>query len=275
MSGINIVTAANDRYAGHLAVMLYSLLKNKISPLPVTIYIIDSQISSQNKSLLNNTVEKFDSKIIYLTINSTIYERFKTFKHISKETYYRISIPDLLDRDIEKAIYLDSDLVVVEDITALWNHTIDSFFIGAVKDAGLKRSRNSELFIPKNSNYFNAGVLILNLNKWREFNITNKIINFIKDNSERIVYPIQDPMNAILHDQWLILDKRWNYQPYLHKRNPQIKPAIIHYCGPKKPWNSWHPLRHYYLEYADKVFTPSHFKSLFSGKVLNRLRRGL
>jgi len=262
MDGINIVTAADDRYAGHLAVMLYSLLENKRSSLQVTIYIIESHISHENKVLLNNIIKKFNSKILYLTLDSTIYENFKTLGHISKETYFRISIPELLDRSVEKAIYLDSDLIVKEDISALWNHHVDHVFLGAVKDAYLRKSRNSALSIPQDSDYFNTGVLILNLKKWRAFNITNKIIDFIKNNAEKIVYPSQDPINAILHNAWLPLDEKWNYQPYLHKTRPLDQPAIIHFCGFAKPWNSNHPLRRYYIEYAKKVFPYSDFRIL-------------
>ncbi|MBP1933017.1 glycosyltransferase family 8 protein [Ammoniphilus resinae] len=273
MSRINIVTAADDRYAGYLAVMLFSLLENKSSSMPVTIYIIDSQISLENKTLLNNIIKKFNCEIIYLTLDSTIYENFKTLRHITKETYFRISIPELLDKSIEKTIYLDSDLIVKEDITLLWNHHVDHYFLGAVKDAYLRKSRNSYLSIPKDSDYFNAGVLVLNLKRWREFNITKKIIDFIKNNSEKIVFPSQDPMNAVLHDAWLPLNEKWNYQPYLHKTSPLVKPSIIHYCGSDKPWNSNHPLRHYYIEYAEKVFPSSHFESLLTKKVRKRRRR--
>jgi lipopolysaccharide biosynthesis glycosyltransferase len=258
MSTIHVVTAVNDGFAKHLAVMLYSLLKNKVSANPIIIYIIDSQISEKNKSLLTKTVQRFNADIKYLTIDQTLYDGFILTHHLTQETYHRISIPELLEKDIEKVIYLDSDIIIKEDITRIWDINIDHYFLAAVIDAwqGVKKLRHSDLSIPDDCDYFNAGVLVLNLKKWREHNITNQIIDFMKKNQNIIRYPSQDPMNAILHDKWLQLDEKWNYQSkHLYNTDLRLEPAIIHYTGKdSKPWWSLkNPLHNEYFKYLKKL----------------------
>ncbi|MDQ0856697.1 glycosyltransferase family 8 protein [Bacillus sp. V2I10] len=258
MSTIHVVTAVNDGFAKHLAVMLYSLLKNKVSANPIIIYVIDSQISKKNKSILTNTVKQFNAEIKYLSIDPTLYDGFLLTHHITQETYHRISIPDLLEKEIEKVIYLDSDMIIKEDITKLWDTNINQYFLAGVIDAwqGVKKLRHSDLSIPDDCDYFNAGVLVLNLKKWREHNITNQIIDFMKKNQRIIRYPSQDPMNAILHDKWLQLDVKWNYQSkQVYFFEPLLDPAIIHYTGEdSKPWwSSKHPLRDEYFKYEKKL----------------------
>lgn len=135
MSTLHVVTAVNDGFAIHLETMLYSLLENKVSKNPVIIYIIDSQISEKNKSILTNTVKRFIAEIKYLTIDPTLYDGYKLIYHLTQETYHRISIPDLLETDIEKVIYLDSDIIIKEDITRLWDINIDHYILVAVQDA--------------------------------------------------------------------------------------------------------------------------------------------
>ncbi|MGG4444935.1 glycosyltransferase family 8 protein [Brevibacillus porteri] len=258
MGTIHIVTAVNDGFAIHLAVMLYSLFENKVSKNPVTVHVIDSQVSGKNKSILTKTVKRFHAQINYVTIDPTLYDGFLVRDHLTQETYHRISIPDLLDKEIEKVIYLDSDMVIKEDITPLWNTNIDDYLLAAVKDSwqGVNKLRHVDLSIPDDCDYFNAGVLVMNLNKWREHNITSKIYDYMKKNQSLIRYPSQDPMNAILHDNWLQLDTKWNYQSkHLYKSNLRIDPAIIHYTGEdSKPWLSKkHPLREEYFHYLKKV----------------------
>ncbi len=257
MSTIHVVTASNDEFAKHLAVMLYSLLENKVSENPIIIYIIDSKISKKNKALLTKTVKKFNAEIKYLLIDLNLYAGFIVTHHLTQETYHRISIPDLLEKDIDKVIYLDSDMIIKEDITKLWDINIDSHFISAALEAwlGLKKLRHKDLSIPEDCDYFNAGVLVLNLKKWREHNITNQIIDFMKKNQSIIRYPSQDSMNAILHDKWLQLDPKWNYQSkHLYNTDLRIEPAIIHYTGTdSKPWwSSKHPLCDEYFKYEKK-----------------------
>jgi lipopolysaccharide biosynthesis glycosyltransferase len=248
---IHIVTSTNDHYAQYLAVMLNSLLENKISENPINIYIIDGgNLSSHNKLKLEKSLQRFNVNPQFLIVDDSLYNGCIINRYYSMEMFCRISIPDLLDKEIQKALYLDCDLIIKEDITCLWETNIDDFFIAAVYDPN--DLRIEKLLIPKEHGYFNSGVLLINLKKWRENDISNKVLQFIKENPSKLLYPDQDALNVILHDKWLKLDDKWNVRANRLKKT-NIKPAIIHYTGKNKPWNGNPPGRKAFFKYLKKT----------------------
>ncbi|MGG3888369.1 glycosyltransferase family 8 protein [Metabacillus fastidiosus] len=244
-----IVTATNDNYAKHLGVMLHSLLENLKNKNNINIFIIDGNISNENKLKLEKVVGKFGLQAKFISIDTNLFNSFeRKIKYISKETYYRIMIPDLLSSDITKALYLDCDMIIQEDISKLWNIDINDYFLAAV-DEGIKKRRRKSLSKLEGFGYFNAGLLLINLQKWRENNISTKVIRFIENNHEIIKFMDQDALNFILYDKWLKLNPKWNYTSSHQKRIKIDDPVIIHFTGRKKPWKSEHPYKQEYLKY--------------------------
>ncbi|WP_314004153.1 glycosyltransferase family 8 protein [uncultured Paenibacillus sp.] len=251
MERIHIVAATNDSYAKHLAVMLTSLFENKKSKNPVTIHVIDGELSDDKKRRLKNSVKRFQAEIRFLKVDKSLYEAVKVRYHLSKETYYRISIPALLGQHINKAVYLDCDLIVKEDIANLWNISVHDFELGAVQIPG-HVDRYKELSIPEHMGYFNAGVLLLNLRKWRANHTSDKVLRYIRDNQKKLKYMDQDALNAVLKGKWKKLDRRWNYQVHRH-RHQNFKPAIIHYTATVKPWSGNPRFKEEYVHYLRKT----------------------
>lgn len=263
---INIISASDDNYSQHLGVMLYSLFKNHLGDKKIDVYIIDGDISSENKYKLEGIGKRFNVIISFLEINTEIYREFKISHHFTPATYYRISIPELLDSSIKKVIYLDCDLIVKEDISKLWNIDISKYFIAAVETS--KFNRHTDLQMPINSRYFNSGVMLINLEKWRQYNIGEKVRNFIINNSEKLINLDQDALNAILYNKWKELPLKWNqptniFEIEKNETNFSKKdfdeaiknPSIIHYTTSSKPWHymNEHPLKKEYYEYLKKT----------------------
>ena len=254
MNMIHLVTATNDMYARPLGVMLKSLLENKKSNYDMKIYIISSDLSNHNQSNLIHLLKNYNLVPVFKNIDKHYFSNLKVIDYISKETYYRLSIPNLLDRSIKKVIYLDCDLIVKEDITNMWKMDIEDYFLAAVETSQRFASwRTKVLSIPKPYSYFNAGVLLINLRKWRHYKISSQIIDYVKRHPKKVRFLDQDAMNAILYDKWLKLDPKWNYTTQRYFMGSSITPAIIHFTGDKKPWNSDHPLRSEYLKYSKMV----------------------
>ncbi|MGG3558749.1 glycosyltransferase family 8 protein [Peribacillus frigoritolerans] len=250
MEVIHLAAATNDEYALYLGVMLESLLANKVSKNPLKIYILYENISKQNKFNLNEIVRKYNQDICFISMANSMYDGFKVTEYITKEMYYRISISDLLDPNINKVLYLDCDLVVKKDITKLWKTEMGDYFVAAVESAS-RNSRKEDLLIPDSYGYFNSGVLLINLAKWRQHNISNNVIDFIKNNPSKLIYPDQDALNAILYDKWLQLNPKWNYTSAHAKRLKKRNPAIIHFTGKKKPFG--HLLEKEFFYYLNKI----------------------
>ncbi len=240
-----IVSTTNDEYAQHLGVMLTSLLKKTKNRDAINIYIIDGNISADNKRKLNRVVGRYKKEIVFLTPATSLKEALpedSTIGYITKETYFRIFLPTLLDNTIKKALYLDCDLIVRKDISELWDVNVENHALGAVDESVLfgwdkKERLMEELGMPTDAPYFNAGVLLLNLERWRETDVSNRLVEYLQLHPN-LTYMDQDALNAVLLNDWLPLDYKWNYTTYHWDPLPHIKPAIIHFCGWYKPWNS-------------------------------------
>ncbi|MDX2100685.1 MAG: glycosyltransferase, partial [Leptolyngbyaceae cyanobacterium bins.59] len=174
-----------------------------------------------------------------------------------------------LPATVRKAIYLDSDVIVMADIEELWNQEIESYDMLAVQDAFIpyfsspKGFQNyQQLGFPADRKYFNAGVLVLNLDRWRSSDLTSKILHFVTTHADRISWHDQDGLNAIVQNIGE-LDPRWNQQIRMYgesfsqqmdrKSYEEViaNPYIIHYLSKDKPWK-WkctHPKRNLFFHY--------------------------
>jgi lipopolysaccharide biosynthesis glycosyltransferase len=248
---INIVCASDDRYVKHLAVLILSIIKNNPN-CHLRFNIIDGGIKKDNIHKLESILASNKVGFKFLYPNKERVKSLKIDKHLSLVTYYRLLIPQLLDKSIEKVLYLDSDIVVNDDIAELFNIDITSYSMAAVETPFF--NRHKELSMDRRASYFNAGVLVINLKYWRENNISDKVITFITDNPDSILYHDQDGMNAILFDKWLGIDSTWNLTSqllYLGKLNDTKNANIIHYTEASKPWHllNNHPYKNEYEKY--------------------------
>ena len=267
---MHIISCTDNNYAQHLSVMFASLLTNMDQTRDVKLYVIDGGIEPENKKRLEETPLQFGAPITFLNVEKSQYDRAVESSHITKAAYYRISIPDLIDDDsVKRMIYVDCDALVLEDISKLWDKDISPYFAAAVEDAG-QHERLKKMNISDEAKYFNSGIMIIDMEAWRKNNISKKVIDFINNNDEDMfVFHDQDALNAILYDQWLELHPRWNAQTHiiLKEKTPaslidqkrymetRANPAIVHFCGGNKPWNSntSHPYARQYFKYLQST----------------------
>jgi lipopolysaccharide biosynthesis glycosyltransferase len=269
--------------------MLKSIITNLKTYDHIIVYILDGHIHESSKELLKESLESSNVVINWIDIDNeelkdmkistSFIDRFYNKEATSQftvATYYRLLIPRLLPENIKKVIYLDCDTIVLDDIGDLWDQDIENHYLLAVPEMwtetmyvssqfGLKLYK--ELNIPAQNKYFNAGVLVLNLQKWREDDIANKIINYLRQYKDYVLWLDQDGMNAILSGKWGELDPKWNVMTILYRYNSWkessfdhetfeklIKsPAILHFTESNKPWHHGnnHPKRELFFEYLN------------------------
>ncbi|MED4876175.1 MULTISPECIES: glycosyltransferase family 8 protein [Geobacillus] len=256
-----IVSATNDHYAQHLAVMLTSLLKNQKMNRPIHIYILYSDLSTISMAKLQRVVGQFHTPITFLRVDVQLFADFASGsggqKYISKEAYYRMIIPDVLGEEISKALYLDCDIIVRTDLTELWETNIEEYDLAAVDESRVltksdRDIRMNRLSLPPDSYYFNSGVLLMNLKRWREKNISAELMEFVKSHGDKLALMDQDALNAVLFNRWLRLDDKWNFTAAHSAKRSSKKAAILHFTGPEKPWNSKSPFAKEYRKYLKK-----------------------
>lgn len=263
---VGVVASSDENYALHLTVMFTSLLRNCAEPGSVALFCIDGGIDDATKQRMQREVQKAGGHPVdFVQFDKSRYEHLPTIKHITSSAYYRISIPEIFDEAVKKIVYLDCDIIVRGDIRDLAATDITDYHVAAVEN--LSGHTYRQLGIPQNE-YFNSGVLLLNLELWRRDNISDQVLQFKQDNPHRISTNDQCALNGILHTRWKRLPLKWNHQTGLYRSSPQIDgfdpeevreanldPQVIHYIGWDKPWRKirFHPLAGEYDRYADQL----------------------
>lgn len=257
-SEIHAVSVVDDTYVQHLGVALASMLQHLRPNMKIQIHVIENGLSRDNRNLLKRIVNRYNAELHYWKAKGQIPADLYISRHISEASYYKLLIPDLL-RDIasDRVLYLDCDIVVLGDVSELWNTNMRGRALAAVRDWG-GDVRCDELQIPDPSLYFNAGMLLLDLKKWRKRNLSSQILSFAVRNPDHLYFHDQDAMNAILHREWLPLDAKWNFQTNMltHRRFKKISnPVIVHFTGSSKPWHydNDHPYKLKYYEYIKET----------------------
>lgn len=148
---------------------------------------------------------------------------------------YRFILADLLP-SLDRIIYLDVDTLVLSDLTELWRTDLEGKFIGVVKDA-LINLNVAQKIVSERKSYFNSGMLLMDLNLFREYDICSDLIDFAIDVAEYCEYGDQDILNYYFIDGYKLLDIKWNCgREFLEDREKEV--GIVHFYGLEKPWNN-------------------------------------
>ena len=252
---IDVAFCVDDAFAIHLAVLIYSIGLFIDDDHSVKCHII-GDVSSENKENLNRLSSPVVSMSFYSDIPSyTHIPISNVYKgRLNAVTYYRFSIPNIL-YFIDRVIFIDVDMIALDDVSSLWNVDLDGNIVGVVSDhvIGDDAIKQNKLGI-KSGKYFNAGLMLMDLVKWRSNHISEKALNLLMEN-KGFEHNDQDALNIVLENNSFYLDLRWNAQPE-HLRAGRVQvPALVHFCGQEKPWHvsSAHPYTMQYLSYREKT----------------------
>lgn len=257
---MNIFFCVNNAYADHLLVTIISILENNVEQ-NIQFYILSSDFSDKNKATFKETLKKYQNfKMKYININTKHFENFNlknNIKYISVETYYRYIIADIAP-NLNKALYLDADLVVNGNLNELYDIDLENNYCAGVKDKFIEETDyKNTLGLSPNETYINAGVLLLNLSRMRKDNVSEKLLSNTNKLAEQIEYQDQDIINITFRGQIKEVDSRYNFaSSNVIREKSKIKEAmIIHYTGPIKPWNKncKHKLRNLWKNYYNRM----------------------
>jgi lipopolysaccharide biosynthesis glycosyltransferase len=263
---LNIACAIDDSFAYPLSVMLVSLLENNKHN-NIKIHLFSVALSNENVTKFENIVSRYGQYFQFYRLNKTDFEGLPVSNRISYAAYYRILMPNNISSDVQKFLYLDADIIIIGDLTPLFEIDLDDKILAATNDiAAIDWSMHKKHNIPDQYLYFNSGVLLINKTNWIQKNATHKVLSYIKNNIEICDYHDQDGLNGALYDQRQNLSPIWNLQIGIYFINKEIleksyelkytlalsEPIIIHFNGIEKPWHyvSAHPYRKHFAKYA-------------------------
>ena len=252
---MRFVFATDENYWMQTFIAIYSLIVNHPGK-KVEITILCESVNSTFKKNIEKWLKSVDSATVNFVILKESLEQLGNFQlcqHITKATYYRFFIHEFFSTDVDKVVYLDSDILINDSLVDLYEVDLGHHLLAAVPQIG--GSHVERLGLPSNSGYFYAGVLVVNLKKWRDDNISQRLIQYSEEHQDIIRWGDQDCLNAIAAGQWLKLSKKFNFYHGFAKEEfaayKHIKPSIIHYSGSVKPWHhmSSHPYKSLYWQY--------------------------
>jgi lipopolysaccharide biosynthesis glycosyltransferase len=262
----NVLASCDEKYAQHLGIMFLSMLKNSKDCTAIHFYLVDSGMSSVNQSLIRELVESFNAKLTMIPGQQASFTQFDAGR-FGVAALQRLAMAEMMPADIKRVIYLDADMIVLGDINELAKFDLGGYPLAAVENLSPKASVGIKL--PR-SGYFNSGLLVTDLDYWRQNGIKERAINYLNQNLGHVLYLDQCALNGVFEEQWARLPLRWNLQvdafgvlkKYFDESCGYTKqelieaiasPAIIHYIGANKPWlwNCYSPYKNFYTYYKN------------------------
>ena len=225
----NVCFAADDNYAAYLDIVLISLLEHNNFD-KNHIYILDSGISNKNKKIIEETCNKFSADLSFIDVYN-IEEKFdlslnkmKVKGNYSLATYSRLFLPSLLPEDVDKLLYLDCDALVLGSFEPIWNINLSNYLGAGVLALNGNDEVKEIIDLSPSDRYINAGMLLVNLKKWREEHIEEKMINeLVRLNNKDVHFGMdQGVINSVLKGRIYILRPEFNLEGSMHNTNYDI-----------------------------------------------------
>lgn len=236
---ITIAMVCDNHFIVMLAALIKSIEKSHIGNKLINIYVVNDGISKSNINKIKQTISSKNLSLFWIRLKDAIPENSRLPLDNSTyplNTYVRLFLFHFLPISVNRAIYLDVDMIVLKDIECLWDMDIDNHVIAAVIDihekvsmplGGIKNYK--ELGIHPDTKYFNSGLLLVDLHKWREMNVTNLILETIESNKNFVAYPDQYGLNVVFANNWYELNPKWNNFAY----NIESAPYLVHFIAVK------------------------------------------
>lgn len=244
--------------------------------------LVNKEFKDEKKNLLIQTALKYKHFVDFYSIPDSLVAKCpigkdKQTAYITIASYYRLFVCEILPENVHRVIYLDGDMVVRKSLLPLWNTDLTGVALGVVHDMDeVDHFMSRDIPYPSHFGYFNAGMLLINLDYWREKDCLRRCADFIAENESFLECHDQDVLNCVLYSEkkWLPLtynfqhgfmydiDSVKNYLPVLSEEIKRTRkdPAIIHYCEVVKPWHydCIHPQRFVWDYYKNKSLWASY-----------------
>lgn len=288
---MNIAYHSSDSYSPVLGTSIVSLLANNKDIDEINIYVIEDHISEQNKRRLNDMVTQYNRTLFFIPMPDMNKSQNLGLKEVRSDwifnSYCRLYLDQILPENVEKVLYLDSDVLVLDNLSELWNIDMQGKCVAAVCDA-LSNEYYEMLGMSKTSHYCNSGMQLQDLKMWKEQKIGDCVREYVHKSGGYIFFMEQTVFNVVLQDNILLLPPKFNtytlfqslsYKELMKLRNPRDfynaeeikeaikKPQIVHLTSTFLITNrAWfdvtnHPMKEVYKTF--KKMTPWKDEPLF------------
>lgn len=256
MSSMDIFYTVDDNFVPQLAANICSMCDNHPGKNDITFHVFSKGISEKNQAALRQFVADFSQAIAFYDITGFMDRLGFEFDTAgwNEIVLARLLMTEFLPDDLERVIYLDGDTLVLDDIADLWNQNLCGKTLGMVCEPTADKARRTDLGIGEYL-YHNAGVLLVDLKRWRELGCQEKILAYCQANAGSLFANDQDALNVVLKDDIKTLGPRFDYSnifdyytySFLNKLMPGFatvdeynaakrRPTVVHFLGEERPW---------------------------------------
>lgn len=237
----SLVLACDAGYALPTAVCLRSIDIHLSDP-PTAVYILTDGVSHEDQRLIRGQFHSAPVEFVTAAGPLHSFSAHDEAAHVTPTMFLKCVAPQILTESANTLVYLDSDTLVLGDLSELARTAIGNRTVGMVID----RYVSDNVIDPGPHPYYNSGVILVDRARWNETQITEKVLDEISARADVLHYPDQDALNKVLRGTICTLDKRWNYMVGETVKNDPTtviscrpeESAVLHLCGPTKPWRT-------------------------------------
>ena len=279
---MNIAFSVDSNYLPYCSVAIQSIIQNHNSNNNLKFYISHFPDVLNIEKILDQ-IKLYGHDAVSLPVEYKYVESFPTRAHISSTTYLRLLLPELLPITVKKILYLDCDLIVMSDLSELFHQDLEHYSTAMISELGNKSSDNLR-------EEYNAGVMLMDINKWRDKGISKKIIEYIMTHESILKWMDQTAINNTIWNDVKKLDIKWNMiTPYFTDnhinysdvekeliKNAKADTRIVHFTTASKPWDyiNNHPYRQKFLDYLKETpFSQIKLSKKNTKTILKKFRR--
>jgi len=256
MRDINILVSVDKNYIFPLKVMMRSLVMNTKGNM--IFYLLHSSIEKEYLDDLHRYCDQCNVQLYPIQVDKNLFENAPITKRYPQEMYYRLLSPHILPQHLNKILYLDPDILIINSVMPLWETDLEDNVFAAASHTGITDLVNgiNRVRLGTDHDYFNSGIILMNLAKARELIIADDIFQYIEEHEKQLLLPDQDVFNALYGNKTLAIDDvLWNYDVrnyynyYLRSAGKHDldwvmeNTSILHFCGKSKPWKSAYKYR--------------------------------
>ena len=272
---MNIIYTSNDKFVPQVGAGICSVCENNKDFVEINFYIVSYGIKSKNKKELEKLTKKYNRNIVIIELNSL--EKYFDFDFDTTGwnpiVLARLLIDKLLPQEVDRVLYLDGDTIVRGNLKEFWNTDLVNKTIGMSIEPTIDKNRIKVLDM-EGYPYCNAGVLLINLKRWRKIKAGEIIISYYKNHNGKLFANDQDAINGSMKKEIKIVSPKYNYYnifdqysysfmcklmkplDYISRdiyMEARKNPVIIHYLGKERPWRkgNTHKYRNDYHKYLD------------------------
>lgn len=267
----NLIVAysSDDNYAKFLGISMYSLFQSNTEMEQITVYIMDAGIKQDSKDKLLSVANEFNREVVFVNMDDALssLDLHMGARKISIASYARLFMTTIIPESVDRIIYLDCDTIIMDSLYDMWNTEMGTNLIAGVQDT-VDTFYHKIIGLEKSVPYFNAGILLINLEQWRREDMQTKFLDIIKRFDGNVPHHDQGCINCASQERRTVIDVRYNFTSNMYSFSEKTikriyfiddfysqaeidaakaKPAIVHFTSGLvgRPWeeNCTHPMK--------------------------------